>query len=207
MPAPFHAGRDSRKWLEGARGCAYGRGTHMPINENWNIKSRAHHCAHTALPFANGQEFVTVLLEDAKSGDLQRRDYSLGAWAELAPSMDAALSHWRSEYEVVKAEGRPEITEKESAETLLRRLCEEDSITTENTRYILAVMLERKKQLKQTGTRETEDATILVYEHPKSGELYLIRDPELRLDQIEEVQKEVSRLLSGEAPPETAPGV
>jgi hypothetical protein len=68
---------------------------------------------------------------------------------------------------------------------------------TENTRYILAVMLERKKQLKQTGTRETEEATFLVYEHIKSGEVYIIRDPELKLAQIEEVQKEVSRLLTG----------
>ena len=76
---------------------------------------------------------------------------------------------------------------------------------TENTRYILAVMLERKKQLKQTGTRETEDATFLVYEHSKSGEVYIIRDPELKLAQIEEVQKEVFRLLAGGGEAATAP--
>jgi hypothetical protein len=145
---------------------------------------------------------MTVLLEDPKTGDLMRRDYSLAAWAEVEPTLGSSFSVWRSEYEAVKTESRPEITEKESAETLLRRLCEEDSIMTENTRYILAVMLERKKQLKQTGTRETEDATFLVYEHSKSGEVYIIRDPELKLAQIEEVQKEVSRLLTGggEAP-------
>ena len=36
-------------------------------------------------------------------------------------------------------------------------------------------MLERKKILKHTATRETEDANFLIYEHPKSGEVYLIR--------------------------------
>ena len=140
---------------------------------------------------------MTALMEDAKSGELLRRDYSLTAWGEVEPTLGPAFSVWRSEYEAAKSEGRPEIAEKESGENLLRRLCEEDAITTENTRYILAVMLERKKQLKQTGTRETEDATFLVYEHVKSGEVYIIRDPELKLAQIEEVQQEVSRLLAG----------
>jgi hypothetical protein len=168
----------------------------MAINEHWNIRSRAHACFHTAQHFTDGESFMTVLLEDPKTGDLMRRDYSLASWAEVEPTLGSSFSFWRSEYEAVKSEARPEIAEKESAETLLRRLCEEDSITTENTRYILAVMLERKKQLKQTGTRETEDATFLVYEHSKSGEVYIIRDPELKLAQIEEVQKEVSRLLA-----------
>ncbi len=169
----------------------------MAINEHWNIRSRAHACFHTAQHFTDGETFMTVLLEDPKTGDLMRRDYSLAAWAEVEPTLGSSFSFWRSEYEAVKSEARPEIAEKESAETLLRRLCEEDSIMTENTRYILAVMLERKKQLKQTGTRETEEATFLVYEHSKSGEVYIIRDPELKLAQIEEVQKEVSRLLAG----------
>jgi hypothetical protein len=150
---------------------------------------------------------MTVLMEDAKTGELLRRDFSLEAWAEVESTMGGSFSVWRSEYEAAHVEGRPEITEKESAEVLLRRLIEEDSITTENTRYILAVMLERKKQLKQTGTRETEDETFLVYEHPKSGEVYIIRDPELKLAQIEEVQKEVSRLLSGEKPAEASAAV
>jgi len=175
----------------------------MAINENWNIRSRAHACSHTALPFKNGDAFMTVLMEDPKTGELLRKDYSLEAWAEVEPTLGQSFSVWRSEYEAIKSEARAEITEKESAEVLLRRLIEEDSILTENTRYILAVMLERKKQLKQTGTRETEEDTFLVYEHPKSGEVYIIRDPELKLAQIEEVQKEVSRLLGGEKPAET----
>lgn len=176
----------------------------MAINENWNIRARAHACAHTGQAFADGETFVSVLLEEPKTGEWLRRDYSTAAWEELEPSTPHVFSVWKSEYEATKSEARPEITEKESAENLLRRLCEEDSITTENTRYILAVMLERKKQLKQTGTRETEDATFLIYEHPKSGEAYLIRDPELKLDQLEQVQQEVTRLLAG-APPTPPP--
>ncbi len=52
-------------------------------------------------------------------------------------------------------EEKPEVVEKESAEALLRRLIEEDESHTENTRFILAIMLERKKQLKQIEVNHT----------------------------------------------------
>lgn len=180
----------------------------MAINENWNIRSRAHACSHSSAPFTDGQAFVTVLLEDKASGELLRKDYSLESWKEVEPTLTSPFSFWRTEFTITKNEARPEIAEKESAEALLHRLITQDSIATENTRYILAVMLERKKRLKQTGTRETEDATFLIYESRESGEVYIIRDPELKLDQIGEVQKEVSRLLSGEPdPPENTDSV
>ena len=169
----------------------------MAINENWNIRSRAQVCAHSGRAFGDGEVFVTALLEDGKTGELVRRDYTLTSWGEVEGQLAPGFSFWRSAYEPSKVEGRPEIAEKESAEVLLRRLCEEDSIATENTRYILAVMLERKKQLKQTGARESDDATYLIYEQPKTGEVYLIRDPERKLGQLEEVQQEVARLLGG----------
>ena len=161
----------------------------MAIKENWNIRSRSHTCAHTGRQFTDGEEFYTVLFEDPKTEELVRSDYSLESWAEVHPQLNA-FSFWKSSYTAPRHDGKEEAMEKASAETLLRRLVEEDVPGTENARYILAVMLERKKILKNTATRETEDANFLIYEHPKTGEVYLIRDPELRLDQVESVQKE-----------------
>jgi hypothetical protein len=173
----------------------------MSINENWNIRSRSHTCEQTGEAFADGETFYTALFEDPKTGELVRQDYSVASW-EAVRSELRPFSFWKSVYEAPHHEAKPEVTEKEGAEALLRRLIEEDAAGTENTRYILAVMLERKRILKQTATRETDDANFLIYEHPKSGEVYIIRDPELRLDQVEAVQREVSLLLGygGHAP-------
>jgi len=178
----------------------------MAITENWNIRSRSHACHHTGIPFTEGETFYTALFDDPQSEELIRRDFSLSAWDE-ARAAATPFSFWKSVYEAPISNARPEVVEKETAETLLRRLIEEDNPGTENTRYILAVMLERKKQLRQTATRETEDATFLIYEQPKSGEVYIIRDPELKLDQVEAVQREVSLMLTPrpDAPAETAP--
>jgi len=185
----------------------------MPINENWNIRSRSHVCTHSGEPFTDGETFYTALFEDPKTNELMRRDYSLSSWDLIRRELQP-FSFWKSVYEAPHSEAKPEVMEKEGAEDLLRRLIEEDDIGTENTRYILAVMLERKRLLKQTATRDTEDASFLIYENPKTGEVLIVRDPELRLDQVEAVQREVSLMLgygpkasegAAPAPQETAP--
>jgi hypothetical protein len=67
------------------------------------------------------------------------------------------------------------------------------------------VMLERKRLLVERDVQHREDGKMIrVYEHRKTGEMFLIPDPRLRLDQLETVQQQVVTLLGGdkkEAPP------
>lgn len=171
----------------------------MPINENWNIRGRAHACSLSGKPFEEGEVFYTALFEEGPDRELVRRDYSAESWKTVSREAKP-FSVWRSRYEPPPPpEERPEVVEKQTAETLLRRLVEENAPGTENVRYILAIMLERRKRLKQTAVRETPEDTFLVYEHVKTGDVYVIRDPELKLDQISEVQREVALLLETRA--------
>lgn len=173
----------------------------MAINENWNIKSRSHECTHSGRKFADGEVFYTALFEDPVTNELGRKDFSEAAWNELNAGFDPQPhSHWRSKYEAPVIDPKSQVVEKHTAETLLRQLVEDDNPITENARYVLAVMLERKKNLKQTGTRETEESTYLIYEQNKTGEVFIIRDPELKLWELEPVQREVSYLLGGSQP-------
>ena len=88
--------------------------------------------------------------------------------------------------------------EHRSIEGMLRRFIEEDSPGTENARYILALMLERKKTLIPVDTQVTESRTLLFYEHADNGDVFFVVDPGLRLDEIETVQREVVDLLAAE---------
>jgi hypothetical protein len=56
-------------------------------------------------------------------------------------------------------------------------------------------MLERKRVLKQIKTDQTEERPVLIYEHAKSGDVLIVPDARLRLDEIEHVQHDVSQLL------------
>lgn len=165
------------------------------MQANWNIKSRAHECSRTNRPFEEGERFYTAIYFDTGSGEFQRRDVAESAWAEELAERKP-FSYWKAEY--VKPESmkpKVEITGRESAEDLLRRFVEEDEEHTEHARYILALMLERKKQLVPKETKETELGKTIIYEHRKSGEVYIIKDPELRLDELAMVQDEVAMLL------------
>ena len=165
------------------------------INQDWKIKSRGHTCCVTGRPFQDEEPFFTALFEDDSDEGFVRRDYSVDAWKQEKGALKP-FSYWRSLYEAPKQEPeKRDVVEKESAEGLLRRLVEEDDPLTENARFILAVMLERKKTLRETDSKSLGQARLRIYEHAKTGEVFIIRDPMLRLDQIDSVQREVADRL------------
>jgi len=176
----------------------------MAFAESWNIRSRARECHLTGRAFEDGENIVTVLFP-SQEGGFDRRDYCADGWEQHAPEeVPAPFSVWQSTFRPPVREEKPEIVAKESAEDLLRRLVEEDDESTENVRYILAVMLERKKLLRETDHQAAATGILRIYEHRKTGEVLIVRDPNISLEQIESIQEEVSTMLgSGGRQPET----
>ena len=166
----------------------------MALNEPWSIKSRAHVCAVTEIHFTDGESFYTALFPDPESSGYLRKDFSLGAWENRSEDDPRPFSHWQSTYRVPAKEDQVEITE-ESPEDLLRRLIEEDQEHTENARYILAIMLERKKLLVEADSQPVASGIIRIYEHRKTGDVFIVKDPNIALDQVQQVQDEVTLLL------------
>jgi hypothetical protein len=60
-------------------------------------------------------------------------------------------------------------------------------------------MLERKRVLRQVKTEKTESGCVLIYEHRATGDVFIVPDPGLRLDELEAVQNEVAGLLHSAA--------
>ena len=53
-----------------------------------------------------------------------------------------------------------------------------------------------KCQKENEGDQEKQEEKILIYEHVKTGEAFIIPDPRLKLDQLDAVQKEIYALLA-----------
>ncbi len=83
---------------------------------------------------------------------------------------------------------------RENAEQLFRRLIASKNPPA-NACYVLAAMLERKRVLKQVNTEESANGRVLIYEHGTSGDVFIVPDAQLRLDELETVQNEVAQLL------------
>ncbi len=164
------------------------------MQQAWNIRSRSDQCALSGAPFSEGDPLYTAIYFDSDTGGFLRRDIAIAAW-EQEVSERTPFSFWKTQYEPHLVVEKPEITPKENAQALLTRLIEEDDSKTENARYILALMLERKRVLSPTAVKESESGRMLFYENKKTGEVFIVRDPELHLHEIEQVQDEVATRL------------
>jgi hypothetical protein len=168
----------------------------MALQESWHIRSRSRACAATERPFEDGEAIMTALFPDPESSGYLRKDFCLEAWKARGDGDEKPLSFWKTVYHApVAGEKKEDAFKKESPEELLRRLVEEDEDHTENVRYILAVMLERQKLLRETDTQRTPSGILRVYEHRKLGDLFIVRDPDIPLSQVDQVQEEVILLL------------
>jgi hypothetical protein len=162
------------------------------MNQDWSIQHRADRCAVSGEPFRDGDAFYTLLYYE--KGEFRREDLSEAAFKARNENIQP-FSFWRSKFETPPP-AAPEALGKQTAEDLLRRYMAEQSPEHSNARYILAIMLERKKLLKEIEARRGEDGSLTrIYEHAKTGEVFVIPDPQLRLEQIADVQAQVAGLL------------
>ena len=160
--------------------------------QDWNIKQRAALCSGCERAFAD-REDCTSALRRGEEG-FERSDYCDVCW-ERDESQEGVFSTWSGEFRVPEA-APEEALKKETAESLLRRLVESDTVEHENVIYILAVMLERQRILIERDVRKLEDGSLLrVYERRKSGETFLIHDPQLELGELTHVQEQVVTML------------
>ena len=173
------------------------------MNE-WNIQSRGHACQSCHRPFADGETYHTILFDEKR--DFLRTDVCQKCWdAQFTESRDRKgfVSCWHAEYEAPVA--AVEAIQKENAETLLRKLIAVNDPAHLAATYILAVMLERKRILKVKEQIRSGDKRIFIYEQPKTGDVFTIPDPDLQLNQLEAVQRDVANLLEHGLPGETPP--
>ena len=174
------------------------------MNE-WNIQSRASACEACAQPFADQQPYHTLLLDVPP--DLRRSDICDPCWQKQfagdARSRAGFISHWQGIYE---APPLPvDAIHRETAETLLRKLLEQNDPRHAPAMFILAVMLERKRVFKVKEQIVRDGRRVFIYEQPRTGDVFTIADPALRLDQLEQVQRDVASLLEhGLNPPAPA---
>jgi hypothetical protein len=164
-----------------------------PLPNEWAIKQRADKCAVTGRPFQPGEYFHTLLFHDADG--YRREDLSEEAWSKRNENI-RPFSFWRTRYEPLPQTIEP--LAKENAEQLFRRLIASEKPPA-NACYVLAAMLERKRVLKQIKTENAANGRVLIYEHGVTGDVFIVPDPGLRLDELGSVQNEVAQLLRSAA--------
>ena len=163
-----------------------------PLPDEWSIQHRSESCAVSGRPFVPGENFYTLLFRDGAG--YRRQDLSEEAWQQRNENLQP-FSFWRARFEPPPP-APPEPLPKENAEALFRRLVTAGDRANANACYVLAAMLERKRILKQIQTEDRDRGRVLIYEQPKTGDIFVVPDPQLRLDELEDVQREVAALMT-----------
>ena len=97
---------------------------------DWHFRSRSHHCDDCETAFEDKQPYHTILFRGM--GSLERRDICPGCWEQKHKTepgaMGGYISHWQGVYEVPPPPP-PEAIQKDNAETLLKKLIEQNTRT------------------------------------------------------------------------------
>lgn len=175
--------------------------------QDWNIRARGHECDECHKGFEDQQSYRTLLFHGAE--DYERRDLCNECWEqkhrEDFKKRDGFLSVWLGTYKSPPPPA-PDAIQKDTAESLLRKLVELNDPQYLAASYILAVMLERKRIIKVKDQVHEDGRRIFIYEHPKTGDVFSIPDPALKLNELAVVQTQVADLMENGLPGEDSNG-
>ncbi|MBI3415522.1 MAG: hypothetical protein HY043_09410 [Verrucomicrobia bacterium] len=162
----------------------------------WNIQSRAHACQACERHFRDQEAYHTLLFDEPAG--FARMDVCESCWTSQyglgASDRKGFISHWQGVY-VPPPAAPPEPIARETAESLLRKLVTLGDPQYQAACFILAVMFERKRLLKVQSQANRNGQRVFIYEQPRTGDVFAIADPNLQLNQLEQVQRDVAQLL------------
>ena len=160
---------------------------------NYDIQGPARSCAATGRALNPGDRFYGVLADE--DGKFVRRDFAADAWS--GPP-DGSVAFWAGRIPLSGRPKKPTFNDDLLADCFahLSGTAGPDRV---NFRYVVALLLMRRKRLKFEDARRGPDGTnVLVVRDAKSGTRHEVADPRLDESEIAAVQDEVFRVLGWE---------
>ncbi len=159
--------------------------------EEWHVARSSRTCAQSGAAIEAGQPFYSALVETDET--FERKDYSPGAWPEV--DKGAFFSYWKNKGGAAEAGGkRPAIDfdrllfffdSLEDAEERQKRLF----------RYVLALILVRRRRLRLDDMSRTEQGDRLVVYDRRSERTVEVLAPEATREELEQVQARLSQIF------------
>jgi len=158
----------------------------------YQIQAPTRRCAATGRELEPGEPFYTVLLDEG--GKFIRQDYSAEAWQ--GPP-EKAFSFWKGVVPAQDETRKPRIDDDLLVECFqrLEGQTEPDRL---NFRYVVALLLMRRKRFKFDETKVEGDREILCLRCVRTRQVHQVINPRLTEDEMAAVQEEVFKVLGWE---------
>lgn len=159
---------------------------------DYQIQPNTRRCAITGRELRPGERYYTALLEDG--GRFVRQDYSSEAW-QGAPS--GAFSFWSGRVPEQDERRRPQIDDELLLDCLARLEGQTDPGRV-SFRFVVALLLMRRKRLRFEETEREGDGEALLLRCARTGARHRVVNPRLTEEQMASVQEEVFKVLGWE---------
>jgi hypothetical protein len=155
----------------------------------YEIEANTRRCAVTGRDLKPGERFYSVLLDEG--GKFHRQDYSGEAW-QGPPK--GAFSFWCGRIPTGEAAGQPPIDDEMLVECF-QRLEGDPDPARRNFRYVVALLLMRRKRFKFEEATTAGDQEVLILRCMRTRSQHRVINPKLTEEEMAAVQEEVFRVL------------
>ena len=159
---------------------------------DWRIRRREERCERCERAFLEGESIFSLLF--VEDGRLRREDACPACFEGRTGGGE--LVFWRTRHR--QGRTRALTVDFEAIEELFLALASREEERLLELRYLLALLLLRKKRLKLTGMRRNEGKSAMVLARPRREEELLVAVFELAPERIEALREELGRIFDGE---------
>ncbi len=156
---------------------------------DYHIQPNSRRCVATGRDLRPGEKYYSVLIEDGER--FVRQDFSTDGWT--GPP-EAAFSFWMGRVPDSNEKAKPRFDD-DLLLDCFQRLEGQADPSRINFRYVLALLLMRRRKLKFEESREQDGVEQLCLRCLKTGTEHLVINPQLTEEAMLQVQEEVIHVL------------
>lgn len=159
---------------------------------DWEIKKTIGQCSGTGREFEIDEEYFAALVEGEEG--LQRRDFSLAYWEAEKPPV---YCFWKTKMPNPEQKKKVFIND-EMLMAFFDRMAEETDADKVNFRFVLTLILMRKRKLKYDGCRIEDGQEIWTLKVTGQDRAADVVNPHLTEDQIESLSAQMGQILQAD---------
>ncbi len=160
---------------------------------DWEVARTSGKCAATGRDFNEGEAYYAVLFEGPEG--LERRDYSIDAWT--GPP-EGTYCYWRARVPVRDRKPGAAAIDTELLTQLFLRLEDEPSEQSQQFRFVLGLLLMRKRLLRFEQTMRDGEREFWQMRLSGDQSLHQVLNPQLNSEQVDRLSTALIAILSGQ---------
>lgn len=168
------------------------------MKQDWQVDAPKGRCAVTNRQLNEGEEFHSVLFEDEQvEGGFRRIDYSLEAWQGVP---EGAFCSFKT-HVPVREQRRKLLVDNDVLINFFVRLADETELLRQQFRFVLALILMRKRILRYDGSTQQDGSEVWQMTLMSDQSTHSVLNPQLTDEQIEGVSGQLGAILHGNPAP------